>query len=112
MSSVPVVNITIDKGTDFEAIYTVTNADSSVYTLTNQSATAKIRKHPTATTSKSFQTTITTGTGEIKISMGSTVTADLSPGRNYYDVIITHSTTGKVTKIFEGMALVNDTVAV
>ncbi len=110
--TVPAVNIVIEKGTSFEATYNVTNADNSVYSLTNQSATAKIRKHPTATSAKSFTTTITVATGEVKISMGSTVTAELTAGRNYYDVILTHSTTGKVTKIFEGMAMVNDTISV
>jgi hypothetical protein len=110
--TVPAVNIIIEKGTDFEATYNVTNNDSSVYSLTNQTATAKIRKHPTATSVKSFQTSITTATGEIKISMGSTVTADLTAGRNYYDVILTHATTGKKVKIFEGTALVHDTVSV
>ena len=110
--SVPAVNIVIEKGTDFEAIYTVTNSDSSVYGLTNQTASAKIRKHPTATSVKSFTTSITVATGEIKISMGSTMTADLTAGRNYYDVIITHSVTGKKTKIFEGTAIVKDTVSV
>lgn len=110
--SVPAVNIVIEKGTDFEAIYNVSNADSSVYSLSNQSAAAKIRKHPTATTSKSFTTSITVAAGEIKISMGSSITADLSPGRNYYDVILTHNSTGKITKIFEGTAIVKDTVSV
>ena len=110
--AVPAVNIVIEQGTDFDATYNVSNTDNSVYSLTNQTASAKIRKHPTATTSKSFQTSITVASGEIKISMGSTVTADLSAGRNYYDVILTHTTTGKVIKIFEGTALVHDTVAV
>ena len=110
--TVPAVNIVIEKGTSFEATYNVTNNDSSVYSLTNQTATAKIRKHPTATTSKSFTTSITTSTGEIKISMGSTVTSELTSGRNYYDVILTHATTGKVIKIFEGTAIVKDTVSV
>ena len=110
--TVPAVNIVIEKGTDFEATYNVSNSDSSVYSLTNQTATAKIRKHPTATSVKSFTTSITTSTGEIKISMGSTVTADLTAGRNYYDVILTHSVTGKKIKIFEGTALVHDTVSV
>ena len=110
--AVPAVNIVIEKGTDFDATYNVSNSDNSVYSLTNQAATAKIRKHPTATTSKSFTTTITVATGEIKISMGSTVTADLTAGRNYYDVILTHSSTGKKIKIFEGTALVHETVSV
>jgi len=110
--TVPAVNIVIEKGTDFEATYNVTNSDSSVYGLTNQLATAKIRKHPTATSVKSFTTSITVATGEIKISMGSTTTSELTAGRNYYDVILTHSITGKITKIFEGTALVKDTVSV
>lgn len=110
--SVPAVNIAIEKGVDFEAVYNVTNNDNSVYTLSNQSATAKIRKHPTATTSKSFTTEITVSTGEIKISMGSTVTAQLTAGRNYYDVLLTNNVSGKIIKIFEGAALVHDTVSV
>ena len=110
--TVPAVNIVIEKGTDFEATYNVSNSDNSVYSLTNQAATAKIRKHPTATTSVSFTTTITTATGEIKISMSAANTALLTAGRNYYDVILTHATTGKKIKIFEGTALVHDTVSV
>ena len=109
--TVPVVNIVIDKGTDFEAIYTVTNPDGSTYGLTNQSATAKIRKHSSAASSKSFSTVITSGKGEIKISMGSTTTSELSSGRNYYDVLITNSLTGKIMKVFEGTALVRDTIS-
>jgi len=110
--AVPAVNIVIEKGTTFEAIYNVTNSDDSVYSLSNQAATAKIRKHPTATSSKSFTTTITVATGEIKVSMAATVTSDLTAGRNYYDVILTNSLTGKITKIFEGTAIVKDTVSV
>jgi hypothetical protein len=109
--AVPTVNLTIEKGTSFEETFNVTNADDSVFVLTNFSATAKIRKHPTATASTSFSTTITTATGEIKISMGSTLTADLTPGRNYYDVIITNSVTSKVQKVFEGTAIVSDTIS-
>ena len=86
--TVPAVNIVIEKGTSFEATYNVTNSDNSVYSLTNQTATAKIRKHPTANTSKSFTTSITTATGEIKLTMSAANTADLTAGRNYYDEII------------------------
>jgi len=109
--SVPAVNLTLDKGTYFEAIFNVTNSDGSVFSLNNYSATAKIRKHPTATTSTSFSTSITVATGEIKISMTSANTSLLTAGRNYYDVIITQSSTGKITKVFEGMIIVNDTVS-
>ena len=110
--AVPAVNLTIEKGTSFEATFNVLNADGSVFSLLNYAASAKIRKHPTAPISKTFSTTITVQTGEIKISMGSTVTADLTSGRNYYDVLITQSGTNKIQKVFEGTAIVSDTVSV
>lgn len=109
--AVPAVNLTIDKGTDFEAVFNVTNSDGSVFTLNNYSATAKIRKHPTDTNSKLFSTLITGATGEIKVSMASTVTSQLVSGRNYYDVIITQTGTNRITKVFEGTVLVNETVS-
>ena len=63
--AVPSVNLTLDKGTDFDATFTVTNSDGSPLIL-----------------------------------------------RNYYDVIITQTTTNKTIKVFEGMILVNNTVSV
>lgn len=110
--AVPAVNLTIDKGTDFEATFTVTNSDDSAFSLANYSATSKIRKHPSADAYASFSTTITVATGEIKVSMGATTTETLSSGRNYYDVIITNSGTGKITKVFEGMVFASDTVSI
>lgn len=110
--AVPAVNLTLDKGTDFEATFNIKNADESAFSLSSFSAVAKIRKHPTASSYKSFQTAITVATGELKISMGSTVTADLTPGRNYYDVIIVQAGTNKTQKVFEGSIIVNDTVSV
>lgn len=110
--SIPAVNLTIEKGTDFEATFNVSNSDGSVFSLLNYTATSKIRKHPTATTAKSFSTSITVATGEIKISMGSSATAELSAGRNYYDVIITQSGGGKIQKVFEGTVIVSETVSV
>lgn len=110
--AVPAVNLVIEKGTDFEATFNVTNSDGSVFYLSDYTATSKIRKHLTAPDPKSFSTSITVATGEIKISMGSTVTAQLNAGRNYYDVIITQSGTNKIQKVFEGMVIVNETVSV
>ena len=109
--SVPVVNLRIEKGTTFESTFNVTNSDGSVFELNNYTATAKVKKWPAASESKSFTTTITSAIGEIKISMASTITASLSSGRNYYDVTVTKST-GAITKVFEGTITVVDTVSV
>ncbi len=110
--AVPSVNLTLDKGTDFEATFNVTNSDGTAFLLSNYTATAKIRKHLAATAYKSFQTSLTVATGEIQVSMASSITSLLTAGRNYYDVIITQSGTNKITKVFEGMILVNETVSV
>jgi hypothetical protein len=110
--AIPAVNLTIEKGTDFEATFTVKNADGSAFSLANYTSIAKIRKHPAAPTSKSFSTSITVATGEIKISMGSTITAGLTAGRNYYDVIISQVGTNKIQKVFKGTAIVSETVSV
>lgn len=110
--AVPAVNLTIEKGTNFEATFNVTNSDGTPFSLVNYTATSKIRKHPTASDPKSFSTAITVATGEIKISMGSTITSQLNSGRNYYDVIITQSGTGKIQKVFEGTVMVSETVSV
>ena len=110
--SIPSVNLRIEKGTDFEATFTVEAADGSAFSLLNYSATAKIRKHPTATDTLSFSTSIVSSKGEITVSLSAANTALLTAGRNYYDVILTHSVTGKKVKIFEGTALVHDTVSV
>lgn len=110
--AVPAVNLTLDKGTDFEATFNVSNTDGSVFSLLGYTASAKVRKHPSAEAYKSFATTITVATGEIKVSMASSVTSELVVGRNYYDVIITQANTNKIKKVFEGMIIVNDTVSV
>lgn len=110
--SIPAVNLSIEKGTDFEATFNVTNSDGSIFSLSNYTATSKIRKHPTADSFKSFSTSITIATGEIKITMNAATTSLLSSGRNYYDLIITNSSTGKVQKVFEGTAIVSETVSI
>ena len=108
--SVPAVNLRIDKGTDFESTFDLTNADGTVYSLVNHTASAKIRKHPTASSSTSFSTTITAAQGKIKITMTDTQTAALKAGRHVYDVLITDGS-GTVTKVFEGTVMVYDTVS-
>lgn len=44
--------------------------------------------------------------GQIDIEMSAATTANISPGRYVYDVIITEQSTGVVTRIFEGTATV------
>lgn len=109
--AVPAVNITIQKGTDFQNVYTISNPDGSPIDLTGYTGVAKIRKFPESTTSSSFTVGFVTSAGQVILSMASTVTSQLNTGRNYYDILLT-SSADKKDRTFEGMALVTTTVSV
>jgi hypothetical protein len=111
--AVPAVNITIEQGTDFENVYTVTNPDGTPLDLTGYTAAAKIIKFPgSSTTSSSFSVGIITSAGQVLVSMAHTVSSELNAGRYYYDVIITSGISGKKTKIIDGMALVTPSASI
>jgi len=109
--AVPAVNITIQKGTDFQNVYTISNPDGSPLDLTGYSGVAKIKKFPESTTSSPFSVGIVSTAGQVVLSMASTVTSQLSSGRHYYDILLT-SPSNKKDRTFEGMALVTSTVSV
>jgi hypothetical protein len=105
--AIPVVNITIEQGTDIENSYSVSNPDGSPLDLTGYTATAKLIKFPGSSTSlTSFNVGIVSSTGQVVTSIANTITSQLDPGRYYYDVIVTSGADGKKTKIITGMALV------
>jgi hypothetical protein len=108
--AIPVVNITIEQGTDIENSYSVSNPDGSPLDLTGYSATAKLIKFPGSTTTSSsitsFNVGIVSSTGQVVTSIANTITSQLEPGRYYYDVIVTSVGDAKKTKIVTGMALV------
>jgi len=110
--AVPAVNITIERGTDFESVFTVTNPDGSALNLNNFSSVSKIKKFPSSGTSTPFSVGIVTSRGQVILSMGSTVSSTLEDGRHYYDVVIINNSTGKKKKIIEGMAIVTPSASV
>lgn len=110
MAAVSVVNLTIHKGTYFEETFLLAAEDGGGLNLTNNTATAKLKKHPGATTSYTFTTTLTVGDSSVKISMSSNITATLPTGRCVYDIILT-SSGGIITKVVEGNVLVLESVS-
>lgn len=110
--SVSVVNLTLDKGTDFEATFDIFQSDSTEAVLFNYTADCKIRKHPSAKKFISCNVGIASATGEVIVSLGRTATSELSPGRNYYDVVVTELTTNTTAKIVEGSIIVSDTSSI
>ena len=99
------VNLTVEQGTDFTSKFTIKNPDGTVLPLTGYTATAKLAKHSSASSTTSFQTSITAATGKVTLTLTNSVTADLAPGRYYYDVVI-ESSGGSITRVIEGMVLV------
>lgn len=101
----PVINITIPQGADFSETFVSTENNGSASNLAGYTGTAKMKKHPGATTSTQFSVSITSSTGEVAIALTSGKTTSLDPGRYYYDVRLT-SSSGAVSRLVEGMAFV------
>jgi hypothetical protein len=110
MAAVHAVNLTIHKGTYFEETFQLFSEDNANLSLSNKIASAKLKKHPTASTSYPFQATHSLGTNTVKISMASTITATLPDGRCCYDVILT-TNGGFISKVVEGNVMVESTIS-
>ena len=115
-----ITNLSIEKGTNFDAKFKILKSDSSNYSFSsNYSGKAKIRKYPSSPNFQEFKVDIIGSTGEVIISMGKTVTELLTSGRNYFDVLITGPTqnpngigiTYSTKKILEGTIIVSDTAS-
>lgn len=111
MAVAEINNIVIEKGTDFDATFSLFDPDQSASVLSGLTTTyASIRKYPESTDGEEFSKTITASTGTIQLSLTSTQTANLKAGRNYFDVILTIG--GKKTKVIKGTAIVEESASV
>tara|TARA_B100000900_G_scaffold414110_1_gene439861 strand:+ start:1477 stop:1815 length:339 start_codon:yes stop_codon:yes gene_type:complete len=110
--AVPVVNIVIEQGTDFEATFSIVQSDGTALNLTNKSVSSKMRKHHSSLGSIGFG--ITFGTqpdqGKITISLTDAQSGIITAGRYNYDVIVNNDVSGKKEKVITGQALVNPTI--
>ena len=95
-------NLTADQGSDFFSIITVEGSDGNIYDLTGYSARGQVRKTYASATSYDLHATINNPTnGLINISLSSTQTAAMRPGRYVYDVEIVDAQ-NVVTRVVEG----------
>ena len=112
--AVPVINIQIEQGTDFESTFSIVQADGTALNLTNHSISAKMRKHHTSLGSIGFGVTFGSDPtlGKITISLTDTQSGIITAGRYNYDVLVSDDTGGgKKEKVISGQALVNPTVS-
>ena len=105
--AVYVSNIVIEQGFDFDTSFQLEDTRTNAFLdLTGSVAEGHIRLSSSSTSKVSFATTVSTPeNGIITVSLGSTVTVDMKPGRYVYDVKIITSG-GKEYKAIEGSALV------
>jgi len=105
--AVYVSNIVVEQGYDFDTSFQLEDTrTNSKLDLTGSSVAGQIRKHYGASTAVSFGSTVTEeATGLISISLTSSQSAELKPGRYVYDVKII-SAAGKEFKAVEGSVLV------
>lgn len=101
-----VSNIVIEQGFDFETSFQLEDTRTNTFLqLGISTISSQMRKTYSSSSAVSFASTVTNpSSGIISISLNSTQTSSLKPGRYVYDVKIYN--TGKEFKVVEGSALV------
>lgn len=101
-------NLTIDQGTDYSTTITLTDEEDNVVNLTGYTANAQLRKTYSSSNSVTFTTAISDIQGLVTLSLTDTQTANITPGRYVYDVLLTVNST--TTRIVEGIVTVTPRV--
>tara|TARA_B100000085_G_C18483721_1_gene488428 strand:- start:324 stop:662 length:339 start_codon:yes stop_codon:yes gene_type:complete len=98
-----VSNLVIDQGTTFQADIDVTDAAGDALNLTGYTAAGQMRKTYASTTATDFTASIQSASGgTVRISLSATQTTAIKAGRYVYDVEITKTSTGEITRVIEG----------
>jgi len=103
-----IANLLIDQGANFSSDVTVRDAIGTAFDLTGYTVSAKMAKGYSSTRTR---TTITTTilaptTGVITLSLLPNITQTLDAERYVYDVELTQTSTGTVTRVIEGIITV------
>ena len=98
--------LTLEQGASFTTTVTVNGSDGSPTNLTSYTAAAQLRKSYYSTTANSFTVTVSNAAnGELTMAMSAANTANLTPGRAVYDLLITSPTNVK-TRVVEGIVTI------
>jgi hypothetical protein len=102
----------LEQGTTFVTSVTLDGNNGEPYDLTYFTVRgAAKRSYYSSNTSLTFTSTISdAANGVIQLSANSAVTANVTAGKLVYDVIITDTNSGSVTRVLEGQIFVSPAV--
>ena len=105
-------NIFINTHSDFSHTFDVIDSIGNIINVTNLDFASQMRKHPDSSTAVGFAVTVLDASlGKIQISMGSTFTGTLKPGRHVYDIVSTARLNGLKSIVVEGTVLVRSGIS-
>ena len=102
----------LEQGTTFTTSITLDDSNGSPYNLNDFSVRSQARKsYYSDNTVINFDASVVdANSGVIQLSANSATTANVSAGKLVYDVLITQTSTGVVTRVLEGQIIVSPTV--
>lgn len=96
----------VEQYADFSTTVNVEDSNGDAINLSGYSAASQIRKSYYSSTANTFTSSVTgTANGEVTISMTAANSANMSPGRYLYDLVIT-SPAGVKTRVVEGIVTI------
>ena len=108
-----IANLIIDQGASFSSDVTVKDANGNAFDLTGYTTQAKLAKGYSSTRTRTSMTSVIAtdaASGVVALAMTATQTAALDAERYVYDVEITETSTGTVTRVIEGLITVRPNV--
>jgi hypothetical protein len=105
------INLTIERGTDFETEFSLKDVDGLPFNLTNYRVFSKIRKHRNSETAISFNVGILSRVdGKILLKLPRWLSINLPFGRCVYDIVVVDFNFNK-TVVLEGDIIVEGLVS-
>jgi hypothetical protein len=96
--------LNIEQYATFSTTVNVEDSQGTAVNLSGYTAASQIRKSYYSTSANNLTATVTgIANGEITLAMTAANTANLTPGRYLYDLVITAPTTGVKTRVVEGI---------
>ena len=108
-----IANLIIDQGANFSSDVTVKDANGNAFDLTGYTTQAKLAKGYSSTRTRTSMTSVIgteSASGVVALGLTATQTAALDAERYVYDVEITQTSTGVVTRVIEGLITVRPNV--